>query len=207
MNQSSGVKAFEGKGIMMSNPEGLIADYFNEGKKILSSISVSEVTALSAAIEKVRVGGFSVFIAGNGGSASTASHFATDIGVGSLNRSNPVRVISLCDNSAVLTAIANDTDYKFVFEQQIRLLAVPGDLLIVISASGNSENLINAVLAANDLGIPSFSITGFDGGKLKEMTQGSNVHVESNYGAYGLVEDAHLAICHVVTECVREHRQ
>lgn len=196
-----------GEGIVLSNSKELIADYFNQGKKTLSSISVSEVAALAAAIEKVRAGGFSVLIAGNGGSASTASHFATDLGIGSLRRSNPVRVISLCDNSSVLTAVANDIEYRFVFEQQLRLLGVPGDLLIVISASGNSENLLNAVLAANDLGISSFSITGFDGGKLKEITQGNNVHVESIFGAYGLVEDAHLAICHVVTECVREQRE
>jgi D-sedoheptulose 7-phosphate isomerase len=102
-----------------------------------------------------------------------------------------------------MTAISNDLGYSAVFEQQLRLLAQPGDLLIVISASGNSQNLINTVLAANESGISTYSMTGFDGGKLKEMTQGANVHVESTHGAYGLVEDAHLAICHVITECIR----
>ena len=186
--------------------EKLIAEYFAEGQKILSRISSSDVVALVTAIEKVRLSGSSIYIAGNGGSASTASHFATDIGVGSLMRSNPVRVVSLCDNSAVMTAISNDRGYPAVFEQQLRLWAQPGDLLIVISASGNSQNLVNVVLAANDLGITTYSMTGFDGGKLKEMTPGANVHVESIHGAYGLVEDAHLAICHVVTECVRAQR-
>ena len=186
--------------------EELIAEYFAEGQKILSRISSSEVASLGSAIEKVRVSGSTVYIAGNGGSASTASHFATDIGIGSQMRTNPVRVISLCDNSAVMTAISNDIGYSAVFEQQLRLLAQPGDLLIVISASGNSQNLVNAVSAANELGITTYSMTGFDGGKLKEMTQGTNVHVESVNGAYGLVEDAHLAICHVVTECVRAQR-
>ena len=186
--------------------EKLIAEYFTDGQKILSKISPLEVAALAEAIEKVRNSGSTVYIAGNGGSASTASHFATDIGIGSQMRSNPVRVISLCDNSAVMTAISNDIGYSAVFEQQLRLLAQPGDLLIVISASGNSQNLINIVLAAIDLGISTYSMTGFDGGKLKEMTQGANVHVESIHGAYGLVEDAHLAICHVVTECVRAQR-
>lgn len=183
--------------------EKLIADYFADGQKILSEISPLEVAALAAAIEKVRDSGSTVYIAGNGGSASTASHFATDIGIGSQMRSNPVRVISLCDNSAVMTAISNDIGYSAIFEQQLRLLAQPGDLLIVISASGNSQNLINVVLAAIDLGVTTYSMTGFDGGKLKEITQGANVHVKSSHGAYGLVEDAHLAICHVVTECVR----
>ena len=183
--------------------EKIIATYFAEGQKILSRISSSEVTALVSAIEKVRLSGSTIYIAGNGGSASTASHFATDIGIGSLMRTNPVKVMSLCDNSAVMTAISNDIGYSAVFEQQLRLCAQPGDLLIVISASGNSQNLVNAVMAANDMGIAAFSMTGFDGGKLKEITQGANVHVESIQGAYGLVEDAHLAICHVVTECVR----
>ena len=183
--------------------EKVIADYFADGQKILSKVSSLEVAALASAIEKVRVSGSTVYIAGNGGSASTASHFATDIGIGSQMRANPVKVISLCDNSAVMTAISNDIGYSAVFEQQLRLLAQPGDLLIVISASGNSQNLVNAVMAAHDLGITTYSLTGFDGGKLKEMTQGANVHVESIHGAYGLVEDAHLAICHVVTECVR----
>jgi D-sedoheptulose 7-phosphate isomerase len=188
---------------MNKSSEKLIADYFADGQKILSRISPQEVAALSSAIEKVRVSRSTVYIAGNGGSASTASHFATDIGIGSQMRANPVRVISLCDNSAVMTAISNDIGYSAVFEQQLRLLAQPGDLLIVISASGNSQNLLDLVLVANNLGVTTYSITGFDGGKLKEMTQGANVHVESKQGAYGLVEDAHLAICHVVTECVR----
>jgi D-sedoheptulose 7-phosphate isomerase len=180
-----------------------IEEYFTEGQKILSRISSLEIMALVSAIEKVRLSSSVVYIAGNGGSASTASHFATDIGIGSQMRSNPVRVISLCDNSAVMTAISNDIEYAAVFEEQLRLLARPGDLLIVISASGNSQSLVNVVNAACDLGVTTYSMTGFDGGKLKEMTQGTNVHVESIHGAYGLVEDAHLAICHVVTECVR----
>jgi D-sedoheptulose 7-phosphate isomerase len=186
--------------------EKLIAGYFIEGQEILSKISTHEVAAMASAIEKVRLSDFTVYIAGNGGSASTASHFATDIGIGSQMRANPVKVTSLCDNSAVMTAISNDIGYSAVFEQQLRLLAQPGDLLIVISASGNSQNLVNAVSAATEMGVSTFSLTGFDGGKLKAMTTGANVHVESNHGAYGLVEDAHLAICHVVTRCIREQK-
>jgi D-sedoheptulose 7-phosphate isomerase len=183
--------------------EKIIESYFAQGQQVLSKISSKEVAALVSVINQVRSSGGIVYVAGNGGSASTASHFATDIGVGSLLRANPVRVISLCDNSAVVTAISNDVEYQVVFQQQLRLLANPGDLLIVISASGNSQNLINVVNLAHELGVAVFSITGFDGGKLKELTPGANVHVESIHGAYGLVEDAHLAICHVVTECVR----
>jgi len=192
------------KGFKMNElSEELIAEYFSEGQKVLTTISPTEVSGLASAIEKVRMSGKAVYIAGNGGSASTASHFAADIGIGSLRRANPVRVLSLCDNTSVMTAISNDISYAAVFEQQFRLLAQPGDLLVVISASGNSENLVSVVNAAMEMGVIAYSLTGFDGGKLKAMTSGTNVHVQTKHGAYGLVEDAHLAICHVITECIR----
>lgn len=180
-----------------------ISEYFATGGKLLTQIPNEEVIALVIAINQVRKTGGTVYIVGNGGSASTASHFATDIGIGSLNRANPVRSVSLCDNTAAITAIANDLDYSSIFAQQLKLLGKQGDLLIVISASGNSDNLIKAVEVASELGMESHSLTGFDGGKLKHLTLGRNIHVETPKGAYGLVEDAHLAICHVITECIR----
>jgi D-sedoheptulose 7-phosphate isomerase len=85
----------------------------------------------------------------------------------------------------------------------LQLLGAKDDLLLVISASGNSINLIKAVEIANAMGIISYSLTGFDGGKLKEITKGKIIHIETPKGTYGLVEDAHLAICHVITECIR----
>jgi D-sedoheptulose 7-phosphate isomerase len=182
---------------------GVISEYFSTGGKLLTQIPNEKVMALAIAINQVRKTGGTVYIAGNGGSASTASHFATDIGIGSLNRANPVRSVSLCDNTAAITAIANDMDYSSIFAQQLKLLGKQGDLLIVISASGNSDNLIKAVGITSELGMQSHSLTGFDGGKLKQLTLGRNIHVETPKGAYGLVEDAHLAICHVITECIR----
>jgi D-sedoheptulose 7-phosphate isomerase len=180
-----------------------ISEYFLAGGKLLTQIPNKEVMKLAIAINQARKTESTVYIAGNGGSASTASHFATDIGIGSLNRANPVRSLSLCDNTAAITAIANDMDYSSIFAQQLKLLGKQGDLLIVISASGNSDNLLKAVEVASELGMESYSLTGFDGGKLKQLTLGRNIHVETPKGAYGLVEDAHLAICHVITECIR----
>jgi D-sedoheptulose 7-phosphate isomerase len=180
-----------------------ISEYFSTGGKLLTQIPNEEVMTLAIAINQARKTGGTVYLAGNGGSASTASHFATDIGIGSLNRANPVRSLSLCDNTAAITAIANDMGYSLIFAQQLKLLGKQGDLLIVISASGNSDNLIKAVEVASELGMESHSLTGFDGGKLKQLTLGQNIHVETPKGAYGLVEDAHLAICHVITECIR----
>jgi D-sedoheptulose 7-phosphate isomerase len=182
---------------------GLIANYFLDAQSISRNLNIEEIEKIVFAINALRKRSNTIYIAGNGGSASTASHFAADIGIGSLNRANPVRSMSLCDNSGAITAIANDMDYSYIFAQQLKLLGQQGDLLIVISASGNSDNLLKAVGVASKLGMESYSLTGFDGGKLKQLTLGRNIHVETPKGAYGLVEDAHLAICHVITECIR----
>ena len=187
----------------MHNSRHLIANYFLQSELNLQNLQINEIERVVLAINSVRQSKNIVFIAGNGGSASTASHFATDIGVGSLSRTNPIRSISLCDNSAVITAIANDSNYSLIFENQLKLLGHKGDVFIAISASGNSENLIKAVNFAKTIGVDSYSLTGFDGGKLRHLTQGRNIHVETPIGAYGLVEDAHLAICHVITDCLR----
>ena len=191
---------------MNPKTQDLITRYFTKGQAILTSISVPEVAGLVDAIESIKLSKKTVYLAGNGGSASTASHFATDIGVGSLRRNNPVRVVSLCDNASAITALSNDVSFDAIFSDQLLLLSQPGDLLIVISASGNSNNLINAVRTANEIGLTSYSLTGFDGGKLKKITSGKNIHVQSKKGEYGLVEDAHLAICHVITECMRSNK-
>lgn len=188
---------------MLQDLEALITSYFSIERNAWESISIHEIMKLAHHIEEVRVSQGTVFIAGNGGSASTAAHFATDLGVGSLRRANPVRALSLCDNSAVITALGNDLNYSKIFEQQLKLLAKVGDLLIVISASGNSENLLALCESAEYLGVRVFSMTGFSGGKLRNLTLGSNIHVQTVDGAYGIVEDIHLAICHVLTECIR----
>ena len=188
---------------MIINVVGIVEDYIAKELQALRTVSSEEISNLAFQIESVRKSNAMVFIAGNGGSASTASHFATDIGIGSIRRANPVRALSLCDNSAVLTALGNDINYSSIFEQQLRLLAKPGDLAILISASGNSNNLLKLYDCANELGVKVFSMTGFDGGKLRELTLGSNIHVQTPEGAYGIVEDIHLAICHAITECIR----
>ena len=181
----------------------LIQKYLESAQEIINHLDVKEIEDLAVAINEVRESSGTVFVAGNGGSASTASHFATDLGVGSMKVSKHVRVVSLTDNVAVMTAISNDRSYESVFEQQLQLLGKEGDMLVLISASGNSKNLITALKTSQEMGMKSYSLTGFDGGELRRMTLGSNVHVTSNMGEYGLVEDAHLAICHVITECIR----
>ena len=181
----------------------IVSKYLGKLSRLSTDFSKIGLEQLTKLIIAKRASGNTVYIAGNGGSASTASHFATDIGIGGLNRTQPVRAISLCDNSAVITASANDNGYDSVFKDQLTSLARPGDLFIVITASGNSTNLISAIDACESLGVQVFSLTGFDGGKVKNMTLGNNIHIETPFGDYGVVEDLHLSICHMVTECLR----
>ena len=143
-----------------------------------------------------------LYVAGNGGSASTASHMATDLGVGSLRRSNPLKIVSLVDNAAVLTATANDLSFDQIFSQQLKLLGRKGDIFICFSASGNSKNLVNAVEEAKRMEITTISVTGFDGGLLKVISD-FNIHIETPTGRYGVVEDIHSTVSHMLTEIIR----
>lgn len=143
-----------------------------------------------------------IYTCGNGGSASTASHFAVDLGVGSCRKGVKLRTLSLPDNVGVITATGNDLDFNSIYAKQLHHLGRKGDVLLLISASGNSRNLINAADSAKEQGIHTISLTGFDGGYLKNNTD-LNIHVESPTGAYGIVEDLHLSICHRITELVR----
>jgi len=178
--------------------------YFSDLESALNSVNTLAIDEVGKLLAKASRSGQRVFVAGNGGSASTSSHFATDLGVGSISRRNPISAISLTDNSAVLTATANDFSFSEIFSRHLSILGNEGDIFLAISASGNSENLINAVKTAKGKGITSISLTGFDGGVLKNICD-LNIHVNSGIGDYGVVEDAHLSICHFLTEFVRSY--
>lgn len=185
---------------MVSSSE-LITSYTVELQNAIASIPKSKVEQVAHLILST-IPNQSIYIAGNGGSASTASHFATDLGVGSQRRRNPVRAISLCENLSVLTATSNDHDYSQVFSKQIELLGRSKDIFIAITASGNSENLVVALETAKKLNMTTIGITGFDGGIVGKNTD-INIHIPTEIGSYGVVEDTHLALCHIITEIVR----
>jgi D-sedoheptulose 7-phosphate isomerase len=145
-----------------------------------------------------------VFVIGNGGSAANASHFAQDLAKGtkkSTEQTKRLKAMSLTDNLPFITAQGNDEGYESIFEQQLRTFASPGDLLISISGSGNSPNIIKAVEWANSHGLTTIGITGFDGGKLKKLSQHS-VNVGLNDMCTS--ESIHSIIFHYVILDLRE---
>jgi D-sedoheptulose 7-phosphate isomerase len=146
----------------------------------------------------------SVFLIGNGGSASNASHFAQDLAKGTapgLDAERRLRAVALTDNASFLTALANDVGYERVFEQQLRTLARRGDLLIAISGSGNSPNVLRAVEWARDAGLETLGVTGFDGGKLRALAD-AGVHVACS--DMGMCETLHAALFHCAMNGLRE---
>jgi D-sedoheptulose 7-phosphate isomerase len=143
-----------------------------------------------------------VFIFGNGGSGTTASHMAEDLGKSTLleadlqdSSKKRLKVLSLTDNAGWIMAVGNDLGYDQIFVQQLMNYASPGDLVIAISGSGNSPNVLNAVQWANQQGLKTFGLTGYDGGQLKEEQQ-DGLHVALD--DMGMVESIHLALFHWV---------
>ena len=172
-------------------------DYLNYISELISQLDRSHISHFVDHVLGVRDNKRTIFFLGNGGSASTASHFVNDISLGSRQFENPFRAVSLCDNQAVITAIANDDGYENIFLQQLQTQAKPGDSMVCISASGNSQNLVKAVEWSKANGIYTISLTAFDGGYLKKHTD-LNIHVPTKVGEYGPAEDLHMVICGLI---------
>jgi D-sedoheptulose 7-phosphate isomerase len=181
-----------------------VHEYINEVKAALDNLDIDSVNHALVMILKAYEKGSRVFILGNGGSASTASHMACDLGKGTLsrfydNKEKRLRVMSLSDNIALLTAYANDLSFDHAFVQQLINLIEKDDLVIVLSGSGNSKNLIKAIKHSKEHGAKTIGILGFtNGGKLAQLVDCSII-VQSNH--YGPVEDVHLVLNHVLASC------
>jgi D-sedoheptulose 7-phosphate isomerase len=168
----------------------------------LAGVDPGAVEAVVECLRRARDRGATVYVAGNGGSAATATHWANDLGkAAKRSGARPIRVMCLSDNTSWMTALANDEGYERVFAGQLENFAQPGDVLAVISASGNSPNLLEAVRLASTTGMETIALVGFDGGALLSMVT-HPVWVASPTGEYGLVETAHAAIADMVTTCL-----
>jgi D-sedoheptulose 7-phosphate isomerase len=174
--------------------------YFTYLKQVLDSIEPAAIDQLVEELASARVNGNTIFIAGNGGSATTATTMGNDIGFDVIKKSGtdkPFRMLALTDNSSVITAIANDVGYENIFLNQLRIHYRPGDKLLAISVSGNSPNVVAAAGWVKEQGGKVISFVGFAGGKLRELSD-VVVHVKSEAGEYGPVEDAHLVLNHIL---------
>ncbi|MBI3696323.1 MAG: SIS domain-containing protein [Acidobacteria bacterium] len=160
------------------------------------SIPVDKVEEAIRVLARARQEGKAIFVCGNGGSASTASHFVCDMVKGaSYGRPARFRIQALTDSLPTITAYSNDVGYDHVFVEQLRNFAGPGDVLIAISGSGNSPNVLRAVEYANSIGCCTIGLSGRDGGQLAPISQLS-IHVPEPH--MGRIEDAHLHICHMI---------
>ena len=181
-----------------TDPKAFAMEYLNYLQSILSTIDTNEVSQFIKELLDAREKKSTVFFIGNGGSAATASHFANDLAFGTNDYENPFRVISLTDNTPVVTALANDYGYDEIFIRQLRVYAKQGDVLVGISASGNSPNMVNAFNYASKSGIKTIAITAFDGGEMKRIADNS-IHVPTEKGEYGPAEDVHMVLDHLVS--------
>lgn len=177
--------------------------YFEKLKRTLDLISRDELDKFLALLLDALERGCHVYIMGNGGSSSTASHFVADFNKGlSLGKKKRFRFICLADNTATITAYANDLSYDDIFVEQLRNFLEPGDLVIAISGSGNSKNIIKAVEYANSVGAATLGLTGYDGGALRKIA-GHGVHIPID--DMQVTEDLHMVLDHMAYAILGRH--
>lgn len=182
-----------------------IGKYLNAQKAALDSISVEAVAKLIEQLRTCLDEGRQIFVMGNGGSASNASHFATDLGKGSSDKiGKRFRVLSLNDNVSWLTALGNDYSYEDVYVRQLMNYGQPGDLVLVLSVSGNSPNVVRAVEWAKENKLHTVALVGGKRGKLAEIAD-ETIVIDSTH--YGRVEDAQMGICHMLCYAFMENPQ
>lgn len=171
----------------------------NYQEKLIGTLSKLDTAKVEQAIDwlrSARDAGHHIFVCGNGGSASTASHFACDIVKGaSYRREQRFRILSLNDSLPTMTAYANDCGYEVALVEQLKNFAQPGDLVMAISGSGNSPNVLRVLEYANEAGCKTMALTGRDGGKLGPLAQ---LHINVPEQHMGRIEDAHMVICHMI---------
>lgn len=165
---------------------------------LIEQIDACVISDIVSLFEETVTKKSSIYVIGNGGSAATASHWENDFAIG-LKRREIVsfKMKSLADNSAVCTAIANDIGFENIFYMQLKDVIIPDDIILAISCSGNSPNITNAVKYAKNIGCKVIGCTGFDGGELMKLSD-IKFHVNAPSGDYGLVEDVHIILDHII---------
>jgi len=180
--------------------------YLRELVENLNGLDRDKIADIVEMVFETYQAGRQIFIFGNGGSAATASHLAADLSKGTLGFKGDLpikrfKVISLVDNIPLITAWANDTEYGNIFSEQLKNSVQKGDLVIGISASGNSANVLRALLAARNRGAKTVGLSGFEGGKMAALVEQCLITHSRHYGR---VEDSHLALAHLIAYCLSE---
>ena len=180
----------------------VIDSYISSLQTLLDSLPRDEIQRTIDLLHWARLENKQVFIMGNGGSASTASHFACDLGKNTFMADHPrFRVLALTDNMALFSAYANDDGYESVFAEQLASMVNPQDVVIGISTSGNSPNVLNAIALAGQTEATTVGFTGFDGGQLSEMV---DIEIRVSSDCIEQVEDVHLMLEHLIVTALRE---
>ena len=173
-----------------------IAQYRERVNAEYAAVELAPVQEFIDLLTVARAQGRTVFTAGNGGSAATASHFATDLLKGaSYLQPTRFKVLALTDSVPTITAYANDVSFDVVFVEQLTNFAQPGDILVTISGSGNSPNILAVQQRAKELGVISVAMTGYDGGKSAGL---ANIHINAPSDHMGRIEDIHMSLCHMI---------
>jgi D-sedoheptulose 7-phosphate isomerase len=182
--------------------QGIALEHIDALRAVLGRVDLASIERIVERLRFARDTAATVFVAGNGGSAAIASHWVNDLGKATKRSGRaPMRVMCLTDNASWLTALANDDGYDEVFSGQLDNFTREDDLLVVISASGSSPNLVRAVDVARKRGAVTIGLLGFDGGVLKDRVS-ECILLSTEKGAYELVEDGHSVICHILTSCL-----
>ncbi len=177
-----------------------IEDYVSETRRILSQLRTGDIRKIVDTLEQARARGKQVFLFGNGGSASTASHLAVDLAKVTIAPEKPrLKAIALTDNIAVISAWANDLSYDEVFSQQLQTHLQSGDVAVGISTSGRSPNVINALRLARSMGATTIGLTGHDGAQIQAVV---DLCIRVPDSRTGRIEDVHLMLGHIVTACL-----
>lgn len=178
---------FEGK-----SASAYFSDYRSSLQEALQSVDLRAIDQAFEVIFAASRTGKKILLAGNGGSAGISDHLSCDLGKGTLSAQQPpLKVFSLSSNGPLLTALANDYGYEHIFSTQLEMYGEEGDILITISSSGNSPNIVKALETAQKKGMITIALTGFTGGKCKDIC---DISLHFNFRNYGIVEDCHQMV-------------
>ncbi|WP_297217623.1 D-sedoheptulose 7-phosphate isomerase [Thermoplasma sp.] len=177
-------------------------EYLNEGARVRLNLDVARITGIAQKIYDAFMAGNKLIVFGNGGSAADAQHFVAELTGHFMKERKPLPAMALTTNTSSITAISNDYSYDVVFSRQVEALAKPGDVVIGISTSGNSKNVIEGLKSAKKLGCHTIGFTGKTGGQIKDIAD-ETLYVDSNMTS--IIQEAHITAIHMICSMIDEH--